>query len=281
MDLYLKYFISNIVLAFSAIIIWHDLLNRKINFKDKKVYIVLVSQVLLTILNYFIVTKFVRIIIVTIIFMFLIKYLFKVNIQKTILTPIYYQLIVFVSEIIVLMFINIFWEQNQVIFFFEGFVGMCTINLIVSCVSIIIARVRFVKKIYNKVIISTNKINIKHLIIMCLLSMLFLNTFAINTYYKLNIQYWIIINIFFILFLFVVMLMSLKTENKFNKVSDKYNVAIKSLNDFEEMMSKYRVANHENKNLLLTIRAMILNKEKDIPKYIDSIIEDKYEDDEK
>ena len=116
---------------------------------------------------------------------------------------------------------------------------------------------------------------------MCLLSMLFLNTFAINTYYKLNIQYWIIINIFFILFLFVVMLMSLKTENKFNKVSDKYNVAIKSLNDFEEMMSKYRVANHENKNLLLTIRAMILNKEKDIPKYIDSIIEDKYEDDEK
>ena len=47
------------------------------------------------------------------------------------------------------------------------------------------------------------------------------------------------------------------------------------------MISKYRIANHENKNLLLTVRAMILNKEKDIPKYIDSIIEEKYEDDEK
>lgn len=278
---YLKFFISNIVLALSALIIWHDLLNKKINFRNKKVYIVLLLQALLSTFNHVIVTKFIRIIIITIIFMFLIKYLFKVSIQKTILTSIYYQLIVFISEFIVLMFINIFWDQNHVIFFLESFIGMCVINLIVSCVSIIIARFKFVKKIYNKIIISTNKINTKHLIIMCLLSMLFLNTFVVNTYYKLNIQYWIIINIFFILFLFVVMLMSLKAENKFNKVSDKYNVAIKSLNDFEEMMSKYRVVNHENKNLLLTIRAMIINKEKDIPKYIDSIIEDKYEDDEK
>lgn len=47
------------------------------------------------------------------------------------------------------------------------------------------------------------------------------------------------------------------------------------------MMSKYRIDNHENKNLLMTIRAMILNKEKDIPKYIDSIVKDKYEDNEK
>jgi len=47
------------------------------------------------------------------------------------------------------------------------------------------------------------------------------------------------------------------------------------------MMSKYRIENHKNKNLLLTIRAMIVNKEKDIPKYIDSIVKDKYEDNEK
>ena len=72
-----------------------------------------------------------------------------------------------------------------------------------------------------------------------------------------------------------------RTQNNYNKVSDKYNIAIDSLKEYENMMSKYRIANHENKNLLLTVRSMIVNKDKNIPEYIDSMIEEKYQDDEK
>lgn len=273
--------LPNILLAFSAIIIWHKLINRKINFKDPKLYIVIGLQSIFATFNYLIVNKLIRIIIITVIFMFLFKYLFKESIQKSILTPIFYQLIVFISEFFTLFLINIFWNQNKVVIFFESFIGICVMDLIVAFISICIVNLKFIKKLYNKIITFTNKINANQLIILCLITMLFFNMFVVNTYYKFAIQYWIIINILFILFLFMVMLFSLKTQNKFNKVSDKYNVAIKSLNDFEEMMSKYRVANHENKNLLLTIRTMIKNKEKDIPKYIDSIIEEKFEDDDK
>lgn len=275
------YLIPNILLMTTIIYGWHRLLNKKTNFKDPKLYITLFGTMIISILNYIITEKIIRIVLITVIFMFFVKFLFKETIQKSIITPIYHQLIIFVSEFFTLILINNFWNPDKIIVFFESFIGVFVINLIVSTISICVVNFKFVKKIYNKIIIITNKINSNHLIILCLIFMLFFNTFVVNTYYKFDIQFWIIINILFILFLFIMMLFSLKAQNKFNKVSDKYNIAIKSLNDFEEMISKYKVANHENKNLLLTIRAMIVNKEKDIPKYIDSIIEEKFEDDEK
>lgn len=47
------------------------------------------------------------------------------------------------------------------------------------------------------------------------------------------------------------------------------------------MMTKYRILNHENKNLLSTIRNMIVTNQKNIPEYIDGIIKDNHTDDEK
>ena len=89
------------------------------------------------------------------------------------------------------------------------------------------------------------------------------------------------INASLITFVLILIVYMFIAQNNYNKVSDQYNVAKTSLVDYENMMTKYRVANHENKNLLLTIRAMSVNKDNNIPEYIDSIIENKYEDDEK
>ena len=111
--------------------------------------------------------------------------------------------------------------------------------------------------------------------------MLILNIALYATYTEVKIEYILLINVVITLLVLFIIFYSFKTQNKYNKVSNKYNVAIKSLNDYEDMMTKYRIANHENKNLLLTVRAMILNNDKDIPKYIDSIIKEKFLDDEK
>jgi len=277
----IKHLVPNFILVSSMLYIYYKLFNKKINFKNYKLYITLISVMLASALNYIITNKIFRIVLITFIFMIFVRFLFRETIQKCIITPIFYQLIVFVSEFCTLILINLFWDQNKVIVFFESFIGICVMDLIVAIISILIIKLKFVKKLYRKIETITNKVNTNQLLIMCMITMLFFNIFVVNTYYKFDIQYWIIANMIFILVLFAAMIFSLKTQNNYNKVSDKYNIAIKSLNDFEEMMSKYRVANHENKNLLLTIRAMILDKEKNIPKYIDSIIEEKFEDDEK
>ena len=97
-----------------------------------------------------------------------------------------------------------------------------------------------------------------------------------SVYYEIKFISLLVFNFSIIIIVSVIVINTLITQNKLNKVNGKYNIALKSLNDYENMMSKYRIVNHENKNLLLTVRAMILNNEKEIPKYIDSIIEKKY-----
>ena len=69
--------------------------------------------------------------------------------------------------------------------------------------------------------------------------------------------------------------------HKYIKISNKYNTTLANLKEYEEILDKYKIMNHENKNDLLMIRNMIIKKEKDVDKYIDKLIEVKIKDDEK
>lgn len=276
----LMHLLPNIILAFSAILVWHILLNKKVEYKNPKIYISILIQSIISTFNYFIINKFIRIMLITVIFMFICKYLFKENIRKTILTPIFYQIIVLVTETISVLIMSFIFKE-EILPFIQSFSGIILTNICVGALSVMIVRLGFIKKLYNIILSVTDRIKLPQLIMFCSLAFMVLNIFAMNGYYKIDPKYWLIISVLLILVFCIIVIYSLKTQNKFNKVSDKYNIAINSLNNYESMMTKYRIANHENKNLLLTIRAMILNKEKDIPKYIDSMVENKYNDDEK
>ena len=154
-------------------------------------------------------------------------------------------------------------------------------NISVSAILIIFMQFKFVHKVYNLFLILTDRIRTRQLIVFCLIGMLILNILIMGSYYKIQFEYFILINASLISFVLILIVYMFMAQNNYNKVSDQYNIAKTSLVDYENMMTKYRVANHENKNLLLTVRAMAVNEEKNIPEYIDSIIENKYEDDER
>ena len=269
-----------LILMISIVYAWHVLTCKKINFRNYKLYISLVGMLILTVTSFFVVNDFVRITLVTIILILFFKYLFNEDLHKSIVTPVYVQIIVFIAEFIysiTLLFIfNDKTEDmiNDVLFNFST-------NIVVAILLIIFVQFKFIKKVYNMILKSTDKINSTHLGILCIVGMLVLNIFLTSSYYKIEIQYFLILNVIIILLVLVVIFNSLITKNQYNKVANKYNIAIKSLKNYEDMITKYKISNHENKNLLLTIRAMIINKEKGIPEYIDSIIEEKYLDDEK
>lgn len=268
------------ILVCSLIYVWHKLLNKKINFTDYKLYISLVSITAISYFNFYIVDKFIRVILITIVFMFFFRYLFKENLQKCIITPIFYQLLIILSEtIFALLTVTIFKLNLDKLV--NEYVGTFLVNVVVSILSIILVNIPFIKKLYNNIILYLDKIKREILIILSLSLVCIFNIVEVITYYKIDVIVLVIINVIFMSYCFFIIIYLFKTQSNYNKVSSKYNLATKSLNDYEEMMTKYRVANHENKNLLKTIRAMILNNEKDIPKYIDTIVEEKYEVDDK
>jgi len=277
---YIYICIYSIILVGSLLYSWHNILNKKINYKDYKLYVSFICILILSIFNYFVVNKFIRILLITIVFMFFMRYLFKEKIQKCVIIPILYQLIVLISETIIVLLLTLLFKSYYMTIIQSPLCIFIT-NIFVAMCSVFIVRLKFIHKLYEKILIVTDKIKLTQLVIFCLLAVITLNIFAMNAYYKLEFKYWIFISIILILIFCSITIYSFKTQNSFNKVNDKYNIAIKSLKDYEDMMTKYRITNHENKNLLLTVRAMILNKEKDIPTYIDSIVENKYNDDEK
>ena len=273
-------FAANIILVGTLIYIWHYIQGERINFKNKKIYITLISLAIISLLNYLFVDKFIKITLITIVFMLFFRFLFKTNIRTCVITPIFYQLIIMISETIFVVFATILFGNSATSIISSCF-GTFTANVIIAFISVLLFKTKFIKCGYYKLINLTEKIKLNKLFIFSLIILLIANILAVATYYKFDFKYILIINAIITFGCSVIMYYLFRTQNNYNKVSDKYNIAMSSLKEYENMMSKYRVANHENKNLLLTIRAMIINKEKDIPKYIDSMIEERYEDDEK
>lgn len=278
-ELILKHFFPNFILVSSMVYIWHKLSDKKINFKDYKLYLTIFCIMILSVVNYLFVEKYIRIILVTFIFIIFYRYLFKETANKCFVTPIYYQLIIMMSEFIYAIIINILKIDINVIMN-SIFANMIS-NISIAIISLFLSNLKFVINLYERILTFTTKAKHVQLLLISVFLMLIANIFSMSIYYKVNFIYLLFFNISVILFCCVLIFFFFKTQNKYKEVSDKYNIAINSLRDYESMMNKYRIANHENKNLLSTIRVMVENNEKDIPKYIDSIIEKKYAPDDK
>lgn len=277
MKVLMKHVFPNFVLVSSLMFIWHKLMNKKINFKSSKLYLSTIAIMLISISNYLITNNFFKILLITVVFMICFRYMFDADIKRCIITPIYYQLIIMISEgLFIMLLVSIL--KLDLYDLKDQFLGNFIVNIGTAVISIIISFIPFIQTFYESIIENVNRINKKFLLIFSIIAISFANILAMITYYQIEIRLLVLINIFFTLFCCSVVFYSLKMQNNYNKVYNKYNVAINSLKDYETMMTQYRVNNHENKNLLLTIRAMILNSDKDIPKYIDSIVKEKYND---
>ena len=268
------------VLMSSVIYSWHKLVNKKINFKSYKMYLALAGMMLTSSLNFFIVNKYYRIILITGFLVLFYKLIFNGSIQKCILSPIYTQFLIFICEGVYAVILTIIFKDN-VEKILETALGTILTNVIIALSLAIIVNIKPVRRMYNKILDFTDKIGHFQLIIACFLLMIVSNTLLMTSYYKMEFLSYFIFNMVLMFICIIIIIHSFRTQNNYNKVSDQYNIAKTSLRDYEAMMTKYRVANHENKNLLLTVRAMTVNKEKNIPEYIDSIIENKFADDEK
>ena len=243
-------------------------------------YITILCMDLISSVNFLTTNKYIRMLLITLVFIFLFKLLFKESVRTCILIPIYCQFLTVLSEGLYTI-ILIVLTKGKTADIMRILEMVYFTNLFVAIILFILVRLKWINKLYNFIYKLTDKIGQLHLVLTCFGLMLITNILVMSSYYKIEFTYYFLVNTLMIIICMIVIVHSFRTQNNYNKVSDQYNVAKNSLRDYEDMMTKYRVANHENKNLLLTVRAMTINKEKNIPKYIDSIIENKFEDDEK
>ena len=267
-----------IVITFSNVFIWVKLLSKRPNFKKLETYIILILMSITTVVNYFYTNQFLRILIITILMIIFLKFLLKDNLKNTAFAVIISQMIYMVSEMIFAFGLICIFNVNPDEFV-ELFFGKFLTNFIISLIAICISQFKFVKKIYNLLLNITDKIKVIHLMIMLLVAMLIANIYAGIIYYDYSFIYIMIFNTLLTVLFFILVINSFYNRNKYIKAHDKYNTTLSSLKEYEDILNKYRILNHENKNQLLTIRNMSKNKK--IHNYIDQLIDNKIKDDEK
>lgn len=278
LEKFLITFIASCILISTTIYIWEKLNYKNIKNIFKNNFLKISFVIIMITINYMLINNFIKTVIATIILMFFYYLLYREKVKKCIITPLYSQFIVMISELIYIGIILIISSVNAAdltkIFF-----GSLLTNILIAAITFVIVQFKFIKKLYDFILKITDRIKEIQLIIISIILMVIANILTAFVYYQVSLIYLLVINTIIILTYTVFMFLYLKANNKYIKVYDKYNNTLNSLKEYEDILSRYRISNHENKNQLLTIRGMIKNKK--VASYIDEIVENKIKDDEK
>ena len=250
------------VLSVIYMYMWSNLFNKKYDYKDKKVYL---SFIILLITTYSLkyINLNISVLISIILFTFIIKLLFDNRISICLFISLISEMIsLFIFILLDITIKNYLFEITfiYILFIVSELFGLNKIN-------------RFIRFL----IIKVKSVNIL-LIISSFIIIIDIFKYLYLIYNKLELL--IICNSILIIYSLIIYKYIL-FKNKYKKINDKYSNILEGYKNYEEIMDKYRVLNHENKNQLLTIRAMLLNNEENIPEYIDTIINTRIKDNEK
>lgn len=280
MDKLIQSFAGIIITTITNVYIWSKLLNKRPNFKNWKNYLYFILMAITTFINYFYNNHFLRIMTITMMMSLFIKLIFNEKVNKSILGAVTSQLIYMISEIIFALIITFVFDMNSNDIINNQF-GTVLANFVISSISIVVVNIKYVNVFYQFLIKITCKIKNTQIIAAAIFISIIANVLAMINYYKVEFVYLLIFNAFMTLGCFGIVVYSLKTKNSYIEVNNKYSTTLNSLKEYEDILNKYRVSNHENKNQLLTIRNMLPKEDKKIISYIDKILENKHKDNDK
>ena len=279
MERYIGLFIGGIILFYSEIYVWAKFYDEKINYKNPWFYISIFFLTLLSIFNHIFVNAFIKVLFITILMCVSNWLIFKRRINEIIVSVIYGQFLVAFADIIfALIFVVLFKMDSYFVknTFADTFIG----NAGVSLIYVLICSIPIVKKIYLKLVKMTDRFKIRSLVLLFLLIILSIDFLVAVNFYNIKSIYVIIINAIMILIYSFIVYKAINERNVNDKIKSENALLIQNLNQYEDMVDRQRVDNHENKNQLLIIKNMIKKKDKDVIKYIDTIVKDEKEDDE-
>ena len=157
MEKILEIYISSLIIAFTEIYIWNKLLNseRKIFCLSNIITVLLISFVITS--NYLWNSDYIKVIVITLFFAFVIKKLYGKKFLKSLGTAIFAQVIMSIGEIIfVLLVINI-KNINIQTFKLQYFSNIYT-NIGIALISIILVHFSQTKNFFKQIASLTNDI---------------------------------------------------------------------------------------------------------------------------
>ncbi len=274
------HFLGNILMIAFSLTCWlkFEKINKKIS---TKIFIVLLSSIITTIISQFFPNP-IKMINSYLILMFVCYLSVTKDLKKSIFSVITSQIILWATECSFIIFVLLFKLQtvdnisSDIIIFLPLIIYM----IIVDC---ILLKFKVPQKLYNLLVNSTSSIKNNETLIYSIIIIAIIVISTTESYMNLPTTTVLITNALMAIVFITIIIISSKIKDNYNKISSKYQTSISSLKEYEVMIDQFRVYTHENRNEFYTIRNMLKNgdKREDVIKYIDTLIDNKIQDNEK
>lgn len=271
--------LGGVFVYLSVIYCWNKLLGQNIDFKDYRIYLALFILTLVgSFLNYA-GPPYLKLPLIILLLFVTYYFVISNNLKYCITSVILVQGIAMVSELIVALVASIFVGDYANLFMKEP-IGIIILNMAIAFLLVLFIQCKFIKIIYMKLVDLFQTIKQNNLVLCCLATIILSIVFMMMSYMPLPKSIVLLINSTLVILYVVMICWLISVQGKFNKINGKYETSLSSLKEYEDIMDKYKVDNHENKNQLLTIRNMIKAKDKTTIKYIDKLVDNKIKDNE-
>lgn len=270
--------IGSLILSFTCHYMWKKIL--KINFNNNLLKLILSLLIMTTImlLNYKFNVSYIKVASIIIVVMLIIRLFYSNNLKTSLVVSIVTEFIFIVSEVIFSFAVLVLFAGN-IEYAMNTFFGTLLTNLCVALISVVLVNFSFVNKLYNNLNNMINKIKFPTTITVFLVLIISINICLAIPYLSISATGIVIINTVLMVAYSIIIYKYIEEKNRYLDISDKYSLSEASLKEVQNNVNRLMALNHENKNQLITIRTMVANKDKDVLKNIDAIVDQKIKDD--
>lgn len=274
--------IGDIIFSLFIIYSWVKLLKQPFKLTNKNNLIALIILALVTRAMTLYLPQSIKMLLMIPVLITINYIFFSRNIKNSVIGVAISQFIIMFAELIFAVIGTIILNEGLEVLA-SSTIGQLIINVSVSTISFSIFTIISNFKTYVATIQSAQNIQKRELFTSVTLLFALAITTTTASYLNWDSMLVLTINMIIVFIFIVLMLKFMNTKNNLDSISNKYETSITSLKEYETLINKNRINNHENKNQLLIIRSMLVDKTKKdkVIDYIDKLVDDKIKDNEK
>lgn len=271
------YAISGLPLCYAGVYGWSKTLTGKFDYKNIKIHaLILLFTLILGVFATFFNTG-IKVIAFFVLGLILIHLIYTKKIIYNIIVLFITAIYTIIAELLMVLLLF----NNKSVNFMMSQRGTLIGNIISALILFILFNTKLSTIIFNLLIKITDRI--KTYIVFFHISLLLVTSFCllIFSYHTKDMERLLIINIASISIYSFIVVTTLYNRNRFVKVTEKYNVSLAHLQEYERMIDDYRTENHENENQLKIINEMLTQENNNTIDFVKSLLNEKSVNDQK
>lgn len=197
------------------------------------------------------------------------KFIFKTGIEESIISYIFYTIVLALSDIIGFLILEAIFSLDNIK---ESTAPQILLDIMINTICIIIINIRFIKVVINqfyKLSIKKRKL-INNIFIILIVNLLVFSAYKISIAKKYNFQ--TIIDLLIMINAFIITYIFINNRVKYTQLRDEYSTLFGYVQNFEEWIERDQLNRHEYKNQLAVIRS--ITKDKSVIKKINDLLDD-------